>query len=135
MLPPLLSMMLSGYCTQALGLANLPISHRPSQTAEQVPCTVWTLDGTSHVVRIDMAATVKDVTRLLMDVLGMSVEAERARDWKLCGIRGSTEDAKHRFGRGTPSDENCESIIPSLIVGERWQRSASLLRRASMCAM
>jgi hypothetical protein len=61
---------------------------------------VWTLDGVSHVVRVDMAATVKDVANHLIDDLGLSPEAIKLRDWKLCALRGTAEDARHRFSIG-----------------------------------
>jgi hypothetical protein len=65
-----------------------------------MPCTVWTFDGESHVVRVDMAATVKDVMQHVIEDLMLSPEAVAARDWVICAVRGTPEDAKHRFGLG-----------------------------------
>lgn len=83
-------------------------AHAPSfveydavRCAEQVPCTVWTFDGESHVVRVDMAATVKDVMTHVIESIGLSPAAVAARDWALCAIRGNPDDAKHRFGLET----------------------------------
>lgn len=61
---------------------------------------MWTFDGESHVVRVDMAATVKDVMTHVIESIGLSPAAVAARDWALCAIRGNPDDAKHRFGLG-----------------------------------
>jgi len=78
-------------------------SHAPSSVeyaairrAENIPCTVWTLDGVNHPLEMDMAATVRDITVRIMSELELSKDAIQARTWRLCSLRGTAESVKHR---------------------------------------